>query len=188
MDILSTTASKLDVAILPTTPCQVTRVRQSDVATLPTKPYQLTGGLGPAPIVSAIANQLDVSNRTNMHETNMHMINMHVINMHLINMHVINMHVINMHVTSRLGTLMLVIITLMAPDNTVSIHLTLLKRHLVRYVPIPSPTQPGRNLSTTPTSAAFHSGKLLDQKTQGRTISVHHARLDMLLTQTVGSR
>ena len=152
------------------------------MATLPTKPYQLTGGLGPAPIVSAIANQLDVSNRTNMHETNMHMINMHVINMHvitmhLINMHVINMHVINMHVTSRLGTL-----------NTVSIHLTLLKRHLVRYVPIPSPTQPGRNLSTTPTSAAFHSGKSLDQKTQGRTISVHHARLDMLLTQTVGSR
>ena len=166
------------MAILPTTPCQVTRVRQSDVATLPTKPYQLTGGLGPAPIVSAIANQLNVSNISNVHEANMHMINMHVI----------NMHEINMHVTSRLGTLMLVIITLMAPDNTVSIHLTLLKRHPVRYVPIPSPTQPGRNLSTTPTSAAFHSGKSRVQKTQGRTISVHHVRLDMLLTQTVGSR
>ena len=143
------------------------------MATLPTKPYQLTGGLGPAPIVSAIANQLNVSNISNVHEANMHMINMHLI---------------NMNVTSRLGTLMLVFITLMATDNTVSIHLTLLKRHPVTYAPIPSPTQPGRNLFTISTSAVFHSGKLLDQKIQGRTISVHLAKLDMLLIQTVGSR
>ena len=164
MDILSTTASQLDVAVLLTIPCQLTRARQLDEAILPTRPYQLTRGLGPALIVSAIANQLDVSN-----------------------MHVTNMHVINMHVTIMLVIIMLVICTVTAPDYTVG-NLTLLKRLPVKYAPIPSPTQPGRNLFTIHTSAVFHSGKLLDQKIQGRTISVHRARLDMLLTRTVGSR
>ena len=162
----------MDEAILPTIPYQLTRVRQLDEAILPTKPYQLTRGLGPALTVSAMANQLDVSNITNMH---------------VINMHIINMHVINMHVTIMLVIIMLVICTVTAPDYTVG-NLTLLKRLPVKYAPIPSPTQPGRNLFTIPTSAVFHSGKLLDQKIQGRTISVHRARLDMLLTRTVGSR
>ena len=124
-----------------------------------------------------MANQLDVSNITNMH----------VINMHIINMHVINMHVTIMLVTIMLVIIMLVICTVTAPDYTVG-NLTLLKRLPVKYAPIPSPTQPGRNLFTIPTSAAFHSDKLLDQKIQGRTISVHLAKLDMLLIQTVGSR